>query len=112
LNGPELERDLYHDTEHRSSLLIRSQKNGVEVRGILNDELRIAPAVLAERSDEGLIPHEVFTVKERSSTYGNGKAAGELHNMIFTVPRCSNHGIRDELRQSAVLSEGTAEATL
>uniref|UniRef100_A0A224YPC3 Reprolysin n=1 Tax=Rhipicephalus zambeziensis TaxID=60191 RepID=A0A224YPC3_9ACAR len=83
LNGPELERDLYHDTEHRSSLLIRRQENGVEVRGILNDKLRIAPAVLAEHSDGDLIPHEVFTVKERSSTYGDGNAAGEPHNMIL-----------------------------
>ncbi|KAL1485853.1 hypothetical protein MTO96_031712 [Rhipicephalus appendiculatus] len=31
LNGSELEQDLYHDTEHRSSLFIRRRQNGVEV---------------------------------------------------------------------------------
>uniref|UniRef100_A0A131Z1P0 Reprolysin n=1 Tax=Rhipicephalus appendiculatus TaxID=34631 RepID=A0A131Z1P0_RHIAP len=70
-NGSELERDLYHDTEHRSSLVVKRKENGVEVRGILNDQLRITPAVLFERSEEGLIPHEVFTVEERSSTPKN-----------------------------------------
>ncbi|XP_075728130.1 venom metalloproteinase antarease TserMP_A-like isoform X2 [Rhipicephalus microplus] len=68
LNGPELERDLYHDTEQRSSIIVRRKENGVEVRGILSDQLRITPAVLSQRSDEGLIPHDVFTVEERSST--------------------------------------------
>ncbi|XP_049274376.1 venom metalloproteinase antarease-like TtrivMP_A isoform X2 [Rhipicephalus sanguineus] len=71
LNGSELEQDLYHNTEHRSSLLVKRKQNGVEVRGILNDQLRITPAFLAQRSDEGLIPHEVFTVEERSSTSRN-----------------------------------------
>ncbi|KAL1485851.1 hypothetical protein MTO96_031711 [Rhipicephalus appendiculatus] len=70
-NGTELERDLYHDTEHRSSLVVKRKENGVEVKGILNDQLRITPAVLFERSEEGLIPHEVFTVEERSSTPKN-----------------------------------------
>ncbi|XP_075728145.1 venom metalloproteinase antarease TserMP_A isoform X2 [Rhipicephalus microplus] len=71
LNGPELEHDLYHDTEHRSSIIVRRKENGVEVRGVLNDHLRITPAVLSQRSDEGLIPHDVFTVEERSSTPAN-----------------------------------------
>ncbi|KAH7938588.1 hypothetical protein HPB51_028894 [Rhipicephalus microplus] len=31
LNGPELEHDLYHDTEHRSSIIVRRKENGVEV---------------------------------------------------------------------------------
>ncbi|XP_075728119.1 uncharacterized protein LOC119164531 isoform X4 [Rhipicephalus microplus] len=71
LNGSQLERDLYHDTEQRSSIIVRRKENGVEVRGILNDQLRITPAVLSQRSDEGLIPHDVFTVEERSSTPAN-----------------------------------------
>ncbi|XP_075529927.1 venom metalloproteinase antarease TserMP_A-like [Dermacentor variabilis] len=64
LNGSELEEHLYHDSEHRSSLLVMPRKNGVEVRGILNAQLRIRPAVFAQRSDEGLIPHEVVMIEE------------------------------------------------
>ncbi|XP_075726340.1 uncharacterized protein LOC119185876 [Rhipicephalus microplus] len=82
VNGAELERDLYHDTEHRSSLLVTRRESGVEVRGILNDKLRIAPAVLAERVDQDLIPHEVFTVEERSSFFENGDTYGELQSVI------------------------------
>ncbi|KAL1479732.1 hypothetical protein MTO96_051620, partial [Rhipicephalus appendiculatus] len=80
LNGPELERDLYHDTEHHSSLLVTRKGNGVEVTGILNAKLRIAPAAVAERFDEDLIPHEIFTVEERSNVDEN--PTGEPENVI------------------------------
>ncbi|XP_075728137.1 venom metalloproteinase antarease TserMP_A-like isoform X2 [Rhipicephalus microplus] len=82
VNRAELERNLYHDTEHRSSLLVTRRESGVEVRGILNDKLRITPAVLAERFDQDLIPHEVFTVEERSSFFENGDTYGELQSVI------------------------------
>nr|XP_037291371.1 uncharacterized protein LOC119187298 [Rhipicephalus microplus] len=63
----------------KSSILARdfvlTSASGIEthsiIRGILNDQLRITPAVLSQRSDEGLIPHDVFTVEERSSTPAN-----------------------------------------
>ncbi|XP_075728134.1 venom metalloproteinase antarease TserMP_A-like isoform X3 [Rhipicephalus microplus] len=50
------------------------------VRGILNDRLRIAPAVFTERSDGGLIPHTVFSVEERSNVCGH--STEEPENMI------------------------------
>ncbi|XP_075728133.1 venom metalloproteinase antarease TserMP_A-like isoform X2 [Rhipicephalus microplus] len=89
VNGLELERDLYHDTEHRSSLLVTRYGNGVEVRGILNDRLRIAPAVFTERSDGGLIPHTVFSVEERSNVCGHSKATNKSKLPDnFTVELC------------------------
>ncbi|XP_075728121.1 venom metalloproteinase antarease TserMP_A-like isoform X2 [Rhipicephalus microplus] len=89
VNGLELERDLYHDTEHRSSLLVTRDGNGVEVRGILSDRLRIAPAVFTERSDGGLIPHEVFSVEERSNDCGHSKATNKSKLPDnFTVELC------------------------
>ncbi|XP_075726337.1 venom metalloproteinase BumaMPs1-like [Rhipicephalus microplus] len=89
VNGAEQERDLYHDTEHRSSLVVTRRESGVEVRGILNDKLRIAPAVLAERFDQDLIPHEIFTVEERSSSFENGEARNNSNgNETFLVELC------------------------
>ncbi|KAH6923753.1 hypothetical protein HPB50_005947 [Hyalomma asiaticum] len=67
LDGSELERDLYHDSEHLSSLLVSRRQNGVEVRGTLTSQLRITPVLTAQRSDEDLIPHSIFNVEERSA---------------------------------------------
>ncbi|XP_075728131.1 venom metalloproteinase antarease TserMP_A-like isoform X3 [Rhipicephalus microplus] len=100
LNGPELERDLYHDTEQRSSIIVRRKENGVEVRGILSDQLRITPAVLSQRSDEGLIPHDVFTVEERSSTPMNSP----VH---FTNDTCTKDNTKSTARTS--ISNCTSE---
>ncbi|XP_070382588.1 venom metalloproteinase antarease TserMP_A-like [Dermacentor albipictus] len=65
------------------------RKNGVEVRGILNGQFRISPAAFAQRSDEGLIPHEVLMIEERSrlplETHDNTGKLNYLVNTATTV---------------------------
>ncbi|XP_075529926.1 uncharacterized protein LOC142563258 [Dermacentor variabilis] len=99
LNGSELEEHLYHDSEHRSSLLVMPRKNGVEVQGILNGQLRIRPAVFAQRSDEGLIPHEVFMIEERShmplETAHNTEKQNYLVNNATTVESPQKGAVTD-----------------
>lgn len=65
LNGGELERNLYHDSRLHSSVIVKPLKGSVEVRGILNHELRIAPVAASKRSTDGATLHRVFKVKER-----------------------------------------------
>lgn len=65
VDGRELERDLYHDSRLQSSVIVKQVKSAVEVRGILNHELRIAPVAAARRSTEEATLHKVFKVKER-----------------------------------------------
>ncbi|XP_077530259.1 venom metalloproteinase antarease TserMP_A-like [Haemaphysalis longicornis] len=65
LDGRELQRDLYHDSRLQSSVIVKQVNGAVEVRGILNHELRIAPVAAAKRSTDGATLHKVFKVKER-----------------------------------------------
>lgn len=65
LNGRRLEENLYHDSAHQSSLVVHQTKTGLEVRGILNHELRIEPVLAGPRSTEGMALHKVFKVEER-----------------------------------------------
>lgn len=65
LNGRLLEENLYHDSAHQSSVVVNRRDGGLEVRGILNHELRIEPITAAARSTEGTMLHKVFKVTER-----------------------------------------------
>ncbi|XP_077530939.1 venom metalloproteinase antarease TserMP_A-like [Haemaphysalis longicornis] len=67
LNGRELEKNLYHDNKHQSSVVVKQLQGDLEVRGILNHELRIEPLTTGQRSDDGTTLHKVFKVKERMS---------------------------------------------
>ncbi|XP_049274433.1 uncharacterized protein LOC119402031 isoform X2 [Rhipicephalus sanguineus] len=68
LDGEDLEKSLYHNSEHMSSLHVQRVGSGVEVRGILNHQLRIAPAVVVDHSNAQGIPHRIFDVQERSTS--------------------------------------------
>ncbi|XP_075529781.1 venom metalloproteinase antarease TserMP_A-like [Dermacentor variabilis] len=50
LNGEELQRNLYHDITHTSSLIVDSAGGRLQVRGILAHKFRIAPVVVSSRS--------------------------------------------------------------
>uniref|UniRef100_A0A023FMP5 Putative tick metalloprotease 1 n=1 Tax=Amblyomma cajennense TaxID=34607 RepID=A0A023FMP5_AMBCJ len=65
LYGRELEKYLYHDTNHQAALAIKEMDGGLEVRGMLNPDLRIAPVVGSQRSD-GATLHEVVKITERT----------------------------------------------
>ncbi|XP_075531447.1 uncharacterized protein LOC142564355 isoform X2 [Dermacentor variabilis] len=67
INGEALERNLYHDTMLKSSLIVDQLNGAVQARGILNPNLRIAPLV-ESRSSNGYIPHEVIENGEKSTS--------------------------------------------
>ncbi|KAL3225568.1 hypothetical protein MRX96_025755 [Rhipicephalus microplus] len=73
LNGEELERKLYHDTIHQSSLIIdQVPRGGVQVRGILTSNFRIAPSGVTSRSGVQHYEHEVSEIVQPSSKEGHG----------------------------------------
>nr|XP_037273440.1 uncharacterized protein LOC119165365 [Rhipicephalus microplus] len=60
MNGEELEKNLYHDTIQKSSLIIdHLLGGGVQVRGILTRNLRIAPTNDSSQSGVDSGEHEV-----------------------------------------------------
>lgn len=68
LNGEQLERNLYHDTTHMSSLIVDRIQGDVQVRGILSHNLKITPLEVESRSRNGNTPHEITVIKESPTT--------------------------------------------
>uniref|UniRef100_A0A224YEE0 Reprolysin n=1 Tax=Rhipicephalus zambeziensis TaxID=60191 RepID=A0A224YEE0_9ACAR len=66
LKGREIEANLYHDKKHQSSLILTRSINGIEVRGILNHEFTITPALVSERSSNGTVPHNISAIEQMS----------------------------------------------
>ncbi|KAK8763155.1 hypothetical protein V5799_034236 [Amblyomma americanum] len=66
INELDREIDFYRSTEHRSSVFVRRLPTGLEVHGILSNELRITPLDAAERSSDGTPLHKVFKVEDDS----------------------------------------------
>ncbi|XP_049511343.1 venom metalloproteinase antarease-like TfasMP_A [Dermacentor silvarum] len=66
-NGEELERNLYQDTTHMSSLIVDRVQSGVQVHGILNHHLKIAPLAVASRSSNGGSAHEITEIQQKST---------------------------------------------
>ncbi|KAL1462176.1 hypothetical protein MTO96_043180 [Rhipicephalus appendiculatus] len=69
LKGQDIEANLYHDKKHQSSLIVTRSINGIEVRGILNSEFTITPALVSERSSNGTVAHNITPI-ERTSRVG------------------------------------------
>uniref|UniRef100_A0A224YED3 Reprolysin n=1 Tax=Rhipicephalus zambeziensis TaxID=60191 RepID=A0A224YED3_9ACAR len=67
LDGEELEKDLYHNSDHMSSLIIQRTGSGIKVQGILNHRQRIAPVGTNFRISDENIPHQIYEIQERSS---------------------------------------------
>ncbi|KAL1476692.1 hypothetical protein MTO96_036325 [Rhipicephalus appendiculatus] len=53
LDGKHLERNLYHDATHMSSVIVEEVPRGVEVRGIVTYRHRIYPLVESRSTDGG-----------------------------------------------------------
>ncbi|XP_075726314.1 uncharacterized protein LOC142768248 [Rhipicephalus microplus] len=68
LNGKELESDLYHDSAHKSSIILHQLPGGaVQVQGILAHNLRITPLALFSRSDSEESEHDVVEIQEKAA---------------------------------------------
>ncbi|XP_077492253.1 uncharacterized protein LOC144103400 [Amblyomma americanum] len=77
LNGLEVEKNLYVDTHHHSSVVVNIMKDRVEVRGMINHELRISPVGASRRSDGFGALHEVVKV--------NGRADDGLLDALYAM---------------------------
>ncbi|XP_040074537.1 A disintegrin and metalloproteinase with thrombospondin motifs 5-like [Ixodes scapularis] len=66
MNGTELNKMVYHDTDQRAAVSVERDK-GLRVHGIIRDSLRIRPVIIVERSSAGHIAHEIFSVDEHFS---------------------------------------------
>ncbi|XP_070383301.1 uncharacterized protein [Dermacentor albipictus] len=89
LNGKELEKNLYHNNEHMTSLVVKRVRGSVEVRGILSHQHGIAPVVTANNTSSGDIPHRIFDVQERSSSFDAKQPTGKQYELkVFTVETC------------------------
>ncbi|XP_042149653.1 uncharacterized protein LOC115313303 [Ixodes scapularis] len=71
MNGMELNKMVYHDTDQRAAVSLE-RDNGLRVHGIIRDSLRIRPVGVTGRSSAGRIPHEIFEDEEHfSNTRGD-----------------------------------------
>ncbi|XP_077494367.1 uncharacterized protein LOC144105030 isoform X2 [Amblyomma americanum] len=94
LYGRELEKNLYHDKHHQSTLVVMTTYGGLQIRGMLNPELRIAPVVGSQRSN-GPTLHEVVNITERA------ESSSEQRRGAF--PAATYHQPRNQVPPPGVL---------
>uniref|UniRef100_V5ICS5 Putative tick metalloprotease n=2 Tax=Ixodes ricinus TaxID=34613 RepID=V5ICS5_IXORI len=63
MNGTELEQTLYQDREKMAAVAVKEINDSIQVMGVLNDKLRIAPLPLMARSEEGHLAHRIYEVE-------------------------------------------------
>ncbi|KAM7284795.1 uncharacterized protein ISCGN_001889 [Ixodes scapularis] len=63
MNGTKLEENLYRDREKMAAVSVEKVEDTIEVMGVLNDKLRIAPLPLMARSKEGHLAHKIYEVE-------------------------------------------------
>nr|XP_054918318.1 venom metalloproteinase antarease TserMP_A-like isoform X2 [Dermacentor andersoni] len=78
LNGEELQRNLYHDITHTSSLIVDSAGGRLQVRGILTHKFRIAPVVVSSRSSTQANAHEVVEILEDSAQSSDNSSSEDM----------------------------------
>ncbi|KAL1425190.1 hypothetical protein MTO96_019346 [Rhipicephalus appendiculatus] len=59
-----IQKTLYHDKHHGSSLMVQQRDGMVKVEGIINHKLRIKPVPQSERSSQGHALHRIYEVQE------------------------------------------------
>uniref|UniRef100_A0A2R5LK40 Putative secreted metalloprotease n=1 Tax=Ornithodoros turicata TaxID=34597 RepID=A0A2R5LK40_9ACAR len=70
LEGRDLEKNLYHDSESMASLMV-STEGVLEVEGIVGKSLRIRPLKTEGRNSQGDRGHLLYEVEERLSQQGD-----------------------------------------
>uniref|UniRef100_A0A6B0VC56 Putative secreted metalloprotease n=1 Tax=Ixodes ricinus TaxID=34613 RepID=A0A6B0VC56_IXORI len=76
MNGTELQQYLYQDREKMAAVAVEEIDDTIEVMGVLNDKLRIAPLPLMARSEEGHLAHRIYEMER--SMYHEGNVADTL----------------------------------
>uniref|UniRef100_A0A6B0UWX7 Putative secreted metalloprotease n=1 Tax=Ixodes ricinus TaxID=34613 RepID=A0A6B0UWX7_IXORI len=74
MNGTDLEQYLYQDREKMAAVAVQEIDDTIEVMGVLNDKLRIAPLPLMARSEEGHLAHRIYEMEH--SMYHEENDAG------------------------------------
>ncbi|XP_077494165.1 venom metalloproteinase BumaMPs1-like [Amblyomma americanum] len=63
-NGTRLEENLYHDSQHQSSVMLSQEDHALKVEGILSPNLRIKPLLTEERTVGAPIVHKLYEIEE------------------------------------------------
>ncbi|XP_077531006.1 venom metalloproteinase BumaMPs1-like [Haemaphysalis longicornis] len=64
-NGKDLEEHIYEDEKELATVHVNRKETGVEVEGVLGAQQRIKPMQTTQRSDDGLVPHLVYTIENQ-----------------------------------------------
>ncbi|XP_040066344.1 disintegrin and metalloproteinase domain-containing protein 17-like [Ixodes scapularis] len=63
MNGTKLEENVFQDREKMAAVSVEEVEDTIEVMGVLNNKLRIAPLPLVARSEEGYLAHRIYEVE-------------------------------------------------
>uniref|UniRef100_A0A6B0VB53 Putative secreted metalloprotease n=1 Tax=Ixodes ricinus TaxID=34613 RepID=A0A6B0VB53_IXORI len=63
MNGNELEENLYQDRGKMAAVSVEEVDDTIQVMGVLNDKLRIAPLPLMARTEGGHLAHRIYEVE-------------------------------------------------
>ncbi|XP_029837143.2 venom metalloproteinase 3-like [Ixodes scapularis] len=62
-NGTELEKNLYEDKKKLSTVIMTKSEEGITLKGILNEELKIEPLLVMQRISGKGIPHRISQIE-------------------------------------------------
>ncbi|KAG0420203.1 hypothetical protein HPB47_003615, partial [Ixodes persulcatus] len=64
VDGKEVEKNIYHDTNQMAAVTVSEQNGTVQVTGALGRTLRIAPLPLLGKCEAGCGAHKIFEIEE------------------------------------------------
>uniref|UniRef100_A0A131YZW0 Reprolysin n=1 Tax=Rhipicephalus appendiculatus TaxID=34631 RepID=A0A131YZW0_RHIAP len=83
-NGEDIERNLYEDEQNIASVMVTKTGSGVRMEGLVSPSHRIKPMVVSEKSDDGIVPHEIHEIEhkemlDKTLTYRSKASKAALH---------------------------------
>ncbi|XP_049274685.1 venom metalloproteinase antarease TserMP_A isoform X2 [Rhipicephalus sanguineus] len=80
-NGEDIERNLYEDEEKIASVMVTKTASGVHMEGLVSPTHRIKPMPVSEKSDDGVVPHEIHEIEhkqmlDKTLTYRSNASKG------------------------------------